>query len=954
MLCDGAYILPYKVGSVGSLGRPTCCMIYVLLIYNYMEGTPKQFNSPEEEIAYLRAQISNREKELHLRGGEVGPTDIEVVAKQELREYGAFTPKMVLNPSYQLPETERFAQTEQISTSASPIEDILQLAEEKGIKNALSVLEKVDNAYVIDEVHRHLIEMIRGGASIPDLKENVPPWHIMHLTLFEVTLPELKASNDREYQLAELVGMMEQLFAGLRTIGSRVKHNHFALEIAVADNSDDIVFYAAVPEQFISLFEKLTLSLFPNAVLTVQEHDYNIFVDGGENIVSDVTLKKHPIYPLKTHDDFASDPLAILLNAFSKIEREGGGAAVQFVIRHPQQDYYNNYHDIITRCEKGMSVSESISRSTLSGGIIAGIGDFFFTKKKEEETKPPEVDHSVIEQFRTKISAPIFEVNMRIAVSARDKHRAEQVFEEITSTLNQFERFGGNSFVIKKHRGSALKLAEKAFSFRESNEKTMLPLSLTELSTLVHFPGNGITSSPQFKQSHANTAAAPTELPTEGTLLGINKHRNTERQIYSTEKDRMRHFYVIGQTGTGKSVFLKNLIMQDIARGDGVCMIDPHGNDIQDVLGAVPDSRAKDVIYFDPSQLDYPVGLNMLEYDPGRPEQKTFVVNELFSIFQKLYGANPESMGPMFEQYFRNATLLVMDDPESGSTLMDISRVMADAKYRRMKLEKATNPVVVQFWREIATKAGGEASLENIVPYIVSKFDVFTANDYMRPIIGQQKSAFNFRQVMDEKKILLVNLSKGRLGDINANLIGMIVIGKILMAALSRVDDPSMSFPPFYLHIDEFQNFSTPSIASILSEARKYKLSLTMAHQFIAQLEQNIKEAVFGNVGSLAAFRVGSEDAQFLEHQFSPIFNANDLMNVPNYNAFVRILANGVPTKPFSIATMPPPENNLAHIQSLIEQSTLRYGRPRAEVEQEIAARYVKETPPLPDLGGIL
>jgi hypothetical protein len=372
-------------------------------------------------------------------------------------------------------------------------------------------------------------------------------------------------------------------------------------------------------------------------------------------------------------------------------------------------------------------------------------------------------------------------------------------------------------------------------------------------------------------------------------------------------------------------------------------MIDPHGTDIEEVLGAIPPEREKDIIYFDPSRMDRVVGLNMLEYDINKPEQKTFVVNELFSIFQKLYGANPESMGPMFEQYFRNATMLVMEDPESGNTLMDISRVMVDAQYRRYKLSKAKNPVVVQFWTEIATKAGGEASLENIVPYIVSKFDVFTANDYMRPIIGQQKSAFNFREVMDQKKILLVNLSKGRLGEINANLIGMIFVGKILMAALSRVDDPTRGFPPFYLHIDEFQNVSTPAIASILSEARKYKLSLTMAHQYIAQLDPAIKDAVFGNVGSMAAFRIGSEDAQFMEQQFAPIFEAKDLMNVPNFNAFIRMLANGVPAKPFSIATLPPITSDKNQVTRLIEESAARHGRPREEVEAEISARYVKK-----------
>jgi hypothetical protein len=287
-----------------------------------------------------------------------------------------------------------------------------------------------------------------------------------------------------------------------------------------------------------------------------------------------------------------------------------------------------------------------------------------------------------------------------------------------------------------------------------------------------------------------------------------------------------------------------------------------------------------------------------------------------------------------------------MEDPESGNTLMDISRVMADARFRRQKLEKARNPVVIQFWREIATKAGGESSLENIVPYITSKIDPLTANDYIRPIIGQQQSSFNFRQLMDERKILLVNLSKGRIGELNANLIGMIFVGKILMAALSRVDDPTASFAPFYLHIDEFQNISTPSIASILSEARKYKLGLSVAHQFIAQLDPVIKDAVFGNVGSMAVFRVGNEDAQALENQFHPVFSVHDIMNIPNFKAYMRILANGVPTIPFSVDTLPPIHADPARAAYLMQQSLLRFGRPRHEVEEEIHLRYQKPTPP--------
>ncbi|MBY0310106.1 hypothetical protein K2Q16_03105 [Patescibacteria group bacterium] len=921
------------------------------------ESAPRQFSSAEEEIDYLKARIAERERELSLRSSEIDRADVEVLGKQELREYSQFTPKVILDSSHRLEGPALASAVEGVKLATDKAEEIVNLALEKGVRNAFSVLEKLDDAYLVDDVHRRLIEKIRAGAELSDTKEGLEPWHLLHMTLYEVALPELKATQDKEYQLAELVGMMEQLFAGLRTIGSAVKHNHFTLEIAVADGSDDIVFYAAVPNQFTTLFEKQVLGLFPYAALTIAQHDYNVFVPGGVHAIIDLALKKHPIYPIRTADTFTSDPFAVILNAFSKIEREGGGAAIQFVFRHPQTDYRKHYEGIIKEVQKGMKPGEAISRSTAFGALTGGLSDFLFAgdKKKKEEEKSKEVDSEAVELFQRKIKSQIIESNIRLVVSAKEKHRSEDIITELQATFNQFDLVEGNHFTATRHKGSTLLRAQKSFSFREFEVSSLLPLSLTEVATLVHFPANGILGTPQFKQVQSATAPAPTVMPTAGTLIGDNRHRGTEKPIFMTELDRMRHLYIIGQTGTGKSKFMTNTIIQDIQAGNGVCMIDPHGTDIEEVLGAIPPERYDDIIYFDPSRTDRVLGLNMLEFDPAKPEQKTFVVNELFSIFQKLYGGNPESMGPMFEQYFRNATLLVLEDPESGSTLMDISRVMADARYRRYKLERAKNPVVVQFWREIATKAGGEASLENIVPYIVSKFDVFTANDYMRPIIGQQTSSLNFRHIMDTKKILLVNLAKGRIGEINANLIGMIVVGKILMAALSRVDDPTRGFPPFYLHIDEFQNVSTPAIASILSEARKYKLSLTVVHQFIAQLDPTIKDAVFGNVGSLVAFRVGTEDAQFLEQQFAPVFTAKDIMNTPNYNAIVRILANGVPTKPFSLAMRPPIKSDPALVQQLSEYSVSRYGRPRDEIEAEINARYAQApvTPP-PGLSGML
>ena len=313
----------------------------------------------------------------------------------------------------------------------------------------------------------------------------------------------------------------------------------------------------------------------------------------------------------------------------------------------------------------------------------------------------------------------------------------------------------------------------------------------------------------------------------------------------------------------------------------------------------------------------------------------------MLSIFNKLFDMKVAG-GPMFEQYFRNAVLLTIEDPESGNTLLDVSKVLANKSFRDMKLSKCKNPIVVQFWREVAEKAGGEASLQNMVPYITSKFDAFLSNDIMRPIIAQAESSFNFREVMDNKKILLVNLAKGRLGDINAHLIGLILVGKILMAALSRVDSLGANLPPFYLYIDEFQNVTTSSISTILSEARKYKLSLTVAHQFIAQLEEDIKNAVFGNVGSIAAFRVGSEDAEFLAKQFEPVFTAQDLVNIDNRNAYVKLLVEGRPVKPFNIETLPPPPGIPSLVEKLKELSYLKFGKSKEEVEAEIISKYSK------------
>ncbi|MEK7507893.1 MAG: DUF87 domain-containing protein, partial [Patescibacteria group bacterium] len=641
---------------------------------------------------------------------------------------------------------------------------------------------------------------------------------------------------------------------------------------AVENHSDEFVFYAAVPDDKKALFEKHILSLFHDAKISEHKDDYNIFNESGVSIGSYALSAGNPIFPIKTYDAFERDPLDVLLNSFSQIDRDGEGAAIQIVFSPAGDDeYVKKYSHALELVKKGYDAKEVTDvPDSLGGHIFKAFKNFGKAhvhdekKEKEKEVARQAASDRIAEQITAKVSSPIAKVNIRIIASSHTEAGAVEILSHIESAFNQFDNAAGNKFRFVRARGGGLDDLLRSFTFRLFDSGARIPLNLKEITTVMHFPAvTSIAVAPQLKIAKSGSAPAPLDLPKEGVVLGVNRNRNAETVARMSADDRLRHLYVIGQTGTGKTTLLKNMVVQDIQNGEGVCMIDPHGSDIEDVLGVIPKERYEDVIYFDPGYTARPIALNMLEYDTRYPEQKTFVVNEMLSIFNKLFDMKTAG-GPMFEQYFRNATMLVIEDPESGSTLLDISRVLSNKQFRELKLLKCKNPIVHQFWKEVAEKAGGDAALQNMVPYITSKFDNFLSNEIMRPIISQEKSAFSFRDIMDQKKILLVNLAKGRLGEINSHLIGLIIVGKILMAALSRVDALGKNLPPFYLYIDEFQNVTTDSIATILSEARKYSLSLSIAHQFIGQLDENIKTAVFGNVGSIARFRVGTEAAEVL------------------------------------------------------------------------------------------
>ena len=919
-----------------------------------MESAPI-LRTPEEELAYLRAQVMRKEAELTELDKTPDATERAHIISEQIHAHAA-APEETLAPEYRVSEATKQSEAEVLIAELGlgggeqAVRSLQKTMEEKGVKNALAVLEKMRNPRIADDFHRYLVRHIAAGLPAPGIDEKAPRFRALRMTLYEIALPGPKSAEVRAKTLKELISGMEQFYAGLLSVEDAApgEPRSFALELAVPADSPELQFYAAVSNSKRNLFEKQLLAIFPDAHLVPQPADYNIFAAGGVSLASTATFAEHPALPLKEYADFDYDPINAITNAFAKIEQAGEGAALQIIIEPRGERHVKHYQKILQALRKGETRSSAFGTpETAVGEVFRDIGKTLFSNKPKDEQKAKEVEmrqieanKTLIEQVEKKIAAPIVGVTLRLAVSSLDGRKAGQALDELEAAFNQFANTQGNRLKFTRAAERRASSVLEDFSFRLP-ASSALPLSLRELTTLYHFPPTGIASSPHLKQARFTHAPAPMNLSHEGALLGINTYRGQETRVYLSPEDRLRHLYVIGQTGTGKTGLMKSMIIQDIKNGEGCCFIDPHGSDILDILAAVPPERYKDVIYFDPADLSRPFGLNFLEYDHSRPEQKTFIVNELLMIFRRLYGDVPESMGPAFEQYFRNATLLVMEDPASGSTMLDIARVLSNKEFREAKLAKSMNPIVNQFWQEIATKAGGDAALENIVPYITNKFDDFTANDFIRPIVGQQESSFKFREVMDAKKILLVNLSKGRLGEKNANLLGLIIVGKLFMAALSRADNPRTPYPPFYLYIDEFQNVTTDSIPGILSEARKYKLALAMAHQFLSQIEDKTRGAVFGNVGNMAVFRVGEEDAEFFAKQFAPVFEALDFVNIENRNAYVKILAGGVPQKPFDLKTPDLPLMNHAQVDDLIHLSSITYGRDRATVETMIRERYL-------------
>lgn len=778
-----------------------------------------------------------------------------------------------------------------------------------------------------------------------------------HRTILLIKVPKEKKSDSTQNQSGneqnitqtrEYIAIADTMFssiAGLKGDKGFSKwffgrNDHLSFEIVVKDAK--ISFYVAIPDRWREFVEQQIHAQYPHAEISV-ETDYNLFKPQSHIMAASLFLKSRSAFPLKTFKKMDADPLLAILNPLSKIA-ENEGALVQYIVRPASSKWRKQGVHMIRDIREGQKFEYVAHRSAFMRGIHKW-QKVLFPKHKDpskqgqtEQYHLTQMEEEMVKTMEEKISHGGLELTVRLVSSADSQTKAKMNLENIVNSFSQYNIYRyGNSFgaAVPKNQNKIIRES----IYRSPDANRYMVVNTEEMASLWHMPVPN-TETPHINWLGARKAPPPTNMPTEGIILGRSIYRGQEIIVRMKRDDRRRHLYTIGKSGSGKSVFIQNLAIQDVQNGEGVCIIDPHGDFAEYVLQHVPKERADDVIYFNPSDTDRPIGLNMLEVKTEG--QKDFATQEMIAIFYKMV-TDPSMIGPMFEHQMRNVMLTLMADMEMPGTIAEVPRMFTDDSYVAKWKKKLNDPVVLAFWEKEMAKTSDFHKSE-MLGYLISKVGRFTENAMVRNIIGQSHSGFNFREVMDQKKILIVNLAKGLTGEINSNLLGMIIVSKLQMAALERANMPEDQRHDFYLYIDEFQNFITDSIATILSEARKYRLELIIAHQYMKQLEDNkgksaVRDAVLGNAGTIVSFRIGVEDADILQKEFAPVFSAYDLVNVEQYTAYTKLLIDNTAAKPFNMMTYPPKAGNKELAEAIKELSRLKYGRPREIVEAEIAER---------------
>lgn len=789
------------------------------------------------------------------------------------------------------------------------------------------------------------------------------------LIFLKITLPRDDSPKDKEKEtekdFREKVSIMAQFFRNLHETGEinlinslktrLFKHNIFTFELVAHQKILD--FYVTTPKYYQEILEKQITAYYPNADITPMEPYEHKFKDS--KVKGYYAYTKRPFwFPIKTYKVVENDPLNDLTNVFTKLS-EDETAIIQLVIR-PRDDKWNKKAE-----EFGEAYFKGKQKSGIKIPVLGPILNVFkgiFLGYEKMEVQPQQSGDGYVRMLQSKeevakrigekSSQSGFDTIIRLLATAKTEARAEDISNNMIIGLNLFKDTSSNWFQTKRLffidalndklflSNFKKRLLDTKFLF--FGEKKSL-LSEEELASIFHFPSSKYNPSPNIRWLDYKVLPPPTNLPEEGILVGHNVYRGLKKEVRFHKDDRSRHHYIIGKSGSGKSALLSFMARQDIQNGEGVCVIDPHGDLIEDILTYIPKERAKDVIIFDPADQERPLALNMLE--AGTPAEMDLASSQATEIFIKLFG--DEIFGPRIQHYFRNACLTLMEDQEEGATLIDVPRIFTDDAFLKYKVAKVKNPVVKSFWQHEYANTG-DRERQEMIPYFSAKFGPFITNSIMRNTIGQKKSSFDFRKIMDEGKILLVRLSKGKIGDLNTQLLGLVMVARIQMAAMSRADIHEDKRKDFFLYVDEFQNFATDSFCSILSEARKYHLNLIMAHQYINQLvvskfgqtSTKIRDAVFGNVGTMCSFKVGADDAEYLAKEYAPLLTEQDVIGISNYKMYMKLSIHNSTSRPFSVATIWDTTGQNHKLAELIkEYSRLKHGRKRDFVEQEITTR---------------
>ena len=746
---------------------------------------------------------------------------------------------------------------------------------------------------------------------------------------------EIPKANDKSELAAE------QLFASLHGIlrdKAELKYSggvqeHLSFEIASVNGQ--IRFYVWVPRALQSFVEGQIYSQYPTVQIHTADEDYVTHErQHSVTYTSEITLTDSEFLPIKTFQSFEVDPLAGITGTLAKLESTGEELWVQVLARPLADDWHKAADSWITSVKNGSPFGGGFSMKLLAGFFEA----LWKPPEQGDAAKPKELsdrNKNRIAEAEKKATKLGYQVKIRLAYLGESETNAKLRMQAIVGTFKQFNSTNLNGFRISSPSFKPEDLAK--YSQRQFSDRGFI-LNIEELASVFHLPHTNVET-PNIVWASSKTAEPPAKLPIitgdnaideNISAFGLTNFRGINHQFGMLRYDRSRHVYIIGQTGAGKSGMLELFALSDIFHGQGYAIIDPHGDFAINNMRFIPGSRMEDVVYFNPADTAYPLGFNPLEVT--NPNQKTNISSEVIGVLKRMFG---DSWGPRLEYILRYTILALLDRPET--TMLDITRMLTDKKFRKETLGYCTDTVVLQFWNVEFASWTDKFQAEAIAP-VLNKVGAFTANPVIRNIIGQPKSTFNIRKIMDEGKILIVNLSKGLIGEDNAGILGSFLVTKIQLAAMSRSDIPDIKDRrPFFLYVDEFQNFATDSFATILSEARKYGLNLTVANQYISQMSDTVRDAVFGNVGTMISFRVSADDAPILAKQFEPQFEPNDLLQMHNRHFIINMVINGEKAPAFSATTLTLPPAQTDNTGRIIEHTRRLYSRDRADIEQEIS-----------------